>query len=325
MDINCLERGTTRSHSICGLQQYPYEERLILLDLYPLDLRYLRGDLTLTFRLFTENQVGNFFTLVGEPLLRGHDKKILKTHYRTSVRRRSFAVWVTQPWNDLPQDIVSAASLAFFKTRLDCFLGLTKWNAIISSLLFTLLYIYMLLFSNSYIRVQCYTTFFVHICYRLTLIRSIQTPNGRTGNFGPKPCNPSIYRWIAESQFAYRSKYSTLDAVASLVHFIASSLDKKIFVRLWFPDFSNAFNTLDRNTLFTASVERVPIFNLILVEWLLFGLQTICCPRGQMFFSFDWNSCVLLGAILSPFLFSFYISDMPHPDYPAFFIYTDDI
>ena len=29
--------------------------------------------------------------------------------------------------------------------------------------------------------------FFVHICYRLTLIQSLQTPNRRTGNFGPKP------------------------------------------------------------------------------------------------------------------------------------------
>ena len=51
-------------------------------------------------------------------------------------------------------------------------------------------------------------------------------------------------------QFAYRPKYLTPDAVASLVHFIASSSDKKNkFVRLCFLDFSTAFNTLDRNTL----------------------------------------------------------------------------
>ena len=52
------------------------------------------------------------------------------------------------------------------------------------------------------------------------------------------------------SQFAYCPKYSTLDAVASLVHFIASSLDKKNkFIRLCFLDFSNTFNNLDRNAL----------------------------------------------------------------------------
>ena len=117
-------------------------------------------DLILTFRLFTENQAGNFFTLVVELSLRGHDKKILKPHCRTSVRLRSFAVRVIQPWNDLPQDVVSAASLASFKTRLDCFLGLFKWNTILSfTFVCFILYIYMLLFSNSYIKVQCYTTF----------------------------------------------------------------------------------------------------------------------------------------------------------------------
>ena len=119
-----VQRAATRS--VSGLQQYPYEERLLLINLYPLDIRRLRGDLILTFRLFAENKVGNLSTLVGESSLRGHDKKILKPHCRTSIRLRSFAVRVIQPWNDLPQDIVSAASLSSFKTRLDCFLGLTK-------------------------------------------------------------------------------------------------------------------------------------------------------------------------------------------------------
>ena len=127
MDINCLERvQRAATRSVSGLQQYPYEERLLLLNLYPLDIRRLRGDLILTFRLFAQNQVGNFFTLAGESSLRGHDKKILKPHCRASIHLRSFAVRVIQPWNDLPLDIVSAVSLASFKTRLDRFLGLTK-------------------------------------------------------------------------------------------------------------------------------------------------------------------------------------------------------
>ena len=107
MDINCLERVQRAAiRFVSGLQQYPYKERLLLLNLYPLDIRRLRGDFFLTFRLFTEKQVGNFFTLVGESSLRGHDKKILKPHYRTSVSLRSFAVRVIQPWNDLSQEVV---------------------------------------------------------------------------------------------------------------------------------------------------------------------------------------------------------------------------
>ena len=113
IDINCLERvQSVATRSVSGMQQYPYEERLLLLNLYPVDVHRLRGDLILTFRLFAENQAGNFFTLVGISSLRGHDKKILKPHCRTSVCLRSFAVRVIQPWNDLPQDVISAASLA---------------------------------------------------------------------------------------------------------------------------------------------------------------------------------------------------------------------
>ena len=63
MDINCLEwvqRAANRS--VGGMQQYPYEERLLFLNLHPLDIRRLRDDLILTFRLFAENQAGNFFS-----------------------------------------------------------------------------------------------------------------------------------------------------------------------------------------------------------------------------------------------------------------------
>ena len=96
--INCLERvqcAATRCAS--GMQQYPYVERLLLLKLYPLDFHRLCGDLILTFRVFAKNQARNFFTLTGESSLRGHDRKILKLHCRTSVRLRSFAVRVIQP------------------------------------------------------------------------------------------------------------------------------------------------------------------------------------------------------------------------------------
>ena len=131
MDINCLERvQCPATRFVSGMRKYPYEKRLLLFNLYPLDNRCLRGNLILTFRLFAENQVSNFFTLVSESSLRCHDKKILKPHCRTSIRLRSFAVRVIQLWNDLPQDVVSAALMASFKTRLDWFLG--QLNEIVS-------------------------------------------------------------------------------------------------------------------------------------------------------------------------------------------------
>ena len=124
-DILCLERvQRTAARLVRGIRTYPYCERLLLLNLFTLDIRLLRGDLILTFRLFVENKASSFFTPAGESSLRGHDKKILKPHCRTSTRLRFFYVRVIQPWNSLPQDVVCASSLTCFKTRLDAFLGL---------------------------------------------------------------------------------------------------------------------------------------------------------------------------------------------------------
>ena len=112
---------------------------------------------------------------------------------------------------------------------------------------------------------------------------------------------------LDSSQFAYRPKYSTLDAVASLVHFIASSLDKKNkFVRLCFLDFSNAFNTLDRNTLCSLlQLKGVPSSILSWLSDYFSDRKQFVVHGGKCSSLLPNNSGVLQGAILSPFLFSF--------------------
>ena len=95
-DILCSERvQRTATRLVRGIRTYPYS--CCFLTFCPLDICHLRGDLILTFRLFAENQASNFFTLPGESSLRGHDKKILKPHCRTSTRLRFFSVRVIQP------------------------------------------------------------------------------------------------------------------------------------------------------------------------------------------------------------------------------------
>lgn len=59
-----------------------------------------------------------FFNISSTTQTRGHDMKILKTHVKTDVRKYFFSNRVVDPWNDLPQSIVSAPSLNSFKKRL---------------------------------------------------------------------------------------------------------------------------------------------------------------------------------------------------------------
>ena len=143
---------------------------------FPLDIRRLRGDLNLTFRLFAENQASSFFTLAGESSLRGHNKQILKPHCPNLDSLTIFSVLVIQPWNSLPQDVVCTSSLACFKTRLDTFLGLVDEFFFLLVLPLPVLYIYIyiyiyIIYIYIYIyilaynvRVHCYTISFC-ICF----------------------------------------------------------------------------------------------------------------------------------------------------------------
>ena len=62
------------------------------------------------------------------------------------------------------------------------------------------IYIYICCWSRIPISEFSASPVFVHTCCRLTPIRSPQTSNGRTGNFGPKPCNPWFWRGWSRRQ-----------------------------------------------------------------------------------------------------------------------------
>ena len=128
---------------------------------------------------------------------------------------------------------------------------------------------------------------------------------------------------LDSSQFAYRPKYSTLDAVASLVNFIASSLDNKNkFFCLCFIDFNNTFNNLDRNTLCSLlQLKGVPSSILSWLSDYFSDRKKFVVHGGKCSSLLTNNSGVLQGVILSLFLFAFYISEMPHPDCLALFKY----
>ena len=128
-------------------------------------------------------------------------------------------------------------------------------------------------------------------------------------------------------QFAYKRNRSTLDAVASLFHFVCKSLnDKAKHVHCAFLDYSSAFDSVPRSLL----LKKLQSFGCpsSLLEWLqdYFSrrYQYVKLGKQQSTSSLN-NSGVLQGAVLSPFLFTTYISDLP-VDLPVrHFKYADDI
>ncbi|MGL5707187.1 MAG: reverse transcriptase family protein, partial [Aeromonas sp.] len=129
------------------------------------------------------------------------------------------------------------------------------------------------------------------------------------------------------NQFAYKPSRSTLDAVAHLVHSIASALDnRRKTVRLLFLDYKNAFGSVDRSVLLNLLSKKDVDMNIIrLLRDYFTDRSQFTYYKGKQSSSLPINSGVFQGAILSPFLFSLYIEQLPIPT-PFFQCkYADDV
>ena len=122
-DVDAIERfqRMTTKH-VQGLSRLSYEERLEILELFSTDRRRLRGDLVITYCMFTGRTNVNpeeFFSFPHRPNLRGHHYKVTEPIARLQRRANSFAVRTPKYWNMLPAHVVTAPSLKAFKSRLD--------------------------------------------------------------------------------------------------------------------------------------------------------------------------------------------------------------
>jgi hypothetical protein len=83
----------------------------------------MRGDVIEMFKItrpIYDQRVTSFIKF-NTQRTRGHHLKLQKQYARTDVRKYNFSNRTTDLWNSLPQDIVSAPSVASFERRLDSY------------------------------------------------------------------------------------------------------------------------------------------------------------------------------------------------------------
>jgi hypothetical protein len=177
-------------------------------------------------------------------------------------------------------------------------------------------------------------------CWRPVRITAV--PKKEPGKFRPIACTPvllkvleklvlpSFHQHLApldESQFAYRKKRSTTDALLHVVHSVLSSLDSKCRVfRFCFLDYTNAFNCVDRSKLLTLlETLGLPTSLIMFLQDYFKSRTQYMVIKGKSSEHIPIESGVLQGAILSPFLFSYYVNCIPQTDNVTLVKYADDV
>ena len=115
--IESVQRLFTRR--VAGLENTDYKTRLKQLNLPSLELRRLRADLLLCYKIFNGHVAGGpeafGLSLMKRPS-RGHCMKLHTEHSRVDARKFYFSARITKPWNSLPDSLINADSVRCFKS-----------------------------------------------------------------------------------------------------------------------------------------------------------------------------------------------------------------
>jgi len=119
-DIRKVERVQRKfTKRLLGCSKLSYANRLARLKLESLEVRRLRHDLILTYKILfglTDMNQSDFFTFADRThSTRGHAYKLLLSHFRVDVRKCFFAERIVKPWNNLPAELHHFSSLSVFK------------------------------------------------------------------------------------------------------------------------------------------------------------------------------------------------------------------
>jgi len=82
-----------------------------------LESRRVRGDLIEVFKIINGFEDVNYkdYFVVSNTGLRGHEFKLFKGRFNTTIRKNSFSQKVIDHWNNLSYDVVACTSVLQFK------------------------------------------------------------------------------------------------------------------------------------------------------------------------------------------------------------------
>lgn len=122
-DFEALEKVQRRATKLVkAIKHLPYHERLKKLGMMSIEERINRGDMIQTYKILTGKvrvDSEKFFERVNTRRTRGHTLKLKKTRTIHHARSKFFANRVINPWNQLPNQVVTAESTNSFKNSID--------------------------------------------------------------------------------------------------------------------------------------------------------------------------------------------------------------
>ena len=103
------------------LSNLTYEERLAKIEILSMKYQRMRGDMIMVYKVLNgyEPSLEHLFEVDNNSITRGHNFKLKKPPFKTTIRQHFFNNRVVNNWNSPPFDVVNATSINSFKNKLD--------------------------------------------------------------------------------------------------------------------------------------------------------------------------------------------------------------